>query len=269
MTTPASVKQMFDLRGKVAMVTGGCQNFGLEIATGLGEAGASLVVTSRQRDKAGTAAERYREVLGVEVLPLAMDLLDEASIIAAFAAVKAQYGRLDILVNNAGGHSPQATGKLDTETLEGWNAYVQANLTGTFLCIREAAKLMMPQGGGSIINIASVTSLLGRDRSVYAGTSMKNPVAYTASKAGVAGLTYDSAAYLGPHGIRVNSISPGGFERGQPSSFVQAYAQRTMLGRMGRDGHDLKGAVVFLASPAASYVTGHNLYVDGGFSRFH
>jgi NAD(P)-dependent dehydrogenase (short-subunit alcohol dehydrogenase family) len=258
---------LFNLTGRVALVTGGCQNFGWEIATGLAEAGADLVITSREADKATAAAAKLAAAHGVQVEGVPMDLFDEASVRRAFARAAERFGRLDILVNNAGGHS-NATGQLETEPVEGFERFLKANVTGTFLCIREAAPLMMRQNSGSIINIASVTSLLGRDRSVYAGTPMKNPVAYTASKAGAIGLTYDSAAYLGAWGIRVNAIAPGGFERGQPDSFVQAYNARTMLGRMGRDGHDLKGAVIFLASEAAAYVTGHVLYVDGGFSRF-
>lgn len=258
---------LFDLTGRVALVTGGCQNFGWEIATGLAEAGADLIITSRQADKAQAAAATLASAHGVRVIGLALDLVDEDSVRRAFSDAGAAFGRLDILVNNAGGHST-ATGRLETEPVEGFERYLKANITGAFLCIREAAPLMMKQKNGSIINIASVTSLLGRDRSVYAGTEMKNPVAYTASKAGVIGLTYDSAAYLGAWGIRVNAIAPGGFERGQPESFVKAYNARTMLGRMGRDGHDLKGVVLFLASDAAAYVTGHTLYVDGGFSRF-
>jgi len=261
--------QLFDLSGRVAMVTGGCQNFGLEIATGLGEAGADLVITSRKQEKAEQAAAALAASLGVEVQGVEMDLLSEDSVVAAFAAVRARWGRLDVLVNNAGGHGPGTTGTVEKEPLGAFQAYVAANLTGSFLCIREAAKLMMEQKRGSIINIGSVSSLLGRDRRVYEGTAMTpNPIPYTAAKAGVVGLTCDCAAYLGSHGIRVNAVSPGGFERGQPASFVQAYARKTMLGRMGRDGKDLKGAVVFLASDAAGYVTAHNLYVDGGFSRF-
>ena len=265
---PPSLKTLQNLTGKTALVTGGCQNFGLEIATGLAESGANLVITSRQLDKARQAAADLEKAHGIRVLPVAMDLTDEASVAAAFKAAAQAFGTLDILVNNAGGHYPGVTGKLETEPVDGFTNYLAANVTGTFLTMREFARLMMPKRMGSIINIASVTSLLGRDRRVYDGTSMKNPFAYTASKAGVIGLTYDAAAYLGPYGIRVNAISPGGFERGQPASFVAAYAERTMLGRMGRDGYDLKGAVAFLASDAAAYITGHNLVVDGGFTRF-
>ena len=145
---------------------------------------------------------------------------------------------------------------------------MQANLTGAFLCMREAAKFMAQRKAGSIINIASITSLVGRDRRIYADCAgMKNPIGYTAAKAGVLGLTFDAAADLARNGIRVNAISPGGFERGQPAAFVERYSARTMLGRMGRDGWDLKGPVAFLASDAARYVTGQNLLVDGGFTH--
>jgi NAD(P)-dependent dehydrogenase (short-subunit alcohol dehydrogenase family) len=263
------IPSFFNLSGQVALVTGGGQNFGLEIATGLAEAGANLAITSRELDKAKRVAVRLRKQFNVRVLPLSMNLFNEDSIQTAFFKVARHAGRLDILVNNAGGHFKGVTGRLETEPLDGFKQYLTANLTGPFICMREAAKLMLKQKRGSIINIASVSSLLGRDRRVYEGTSMiPNPFPYTAAKAGMIGLTYDVAAYLGKYGIRVNAVSPGGFERGQPPAFIKAYAERTMLGRMGRDGQDLKGVVVFLASDAAAYVTGHNLYVDGGFSRF-
>jgi NAD(P)-dependent dehydrogenase (short-subunit alcohol dehydrogenase family) len=171
-------------------------------------------------------------------------------------------------VNNAGGHSQRATGRLETEPLEAWNDYIETNLTGTFLMIRECARLMIPRSSGSIINIASIAAVLGRDRRLYPSGMRPQPVPYAAAKAGVLGLTSDAAAYLGQWGIRVNAISPGGFERGQPDVFVRGYASKTMLGRMGRDGEDLAGAVVFLASDASAYVTAQNLFVDGGFVRF-
>lgn len=250
------------------MVTGGAQNFGLEIATGLGEAGADLAITSRELAKATRVAADLTAKLGVRVFPVAMDVTEESSVQKAFHAIHAHYGRIDVLVNNAGGHFPGSSGDVLGESLAAWNGFVQGNLTGTFLAIREAAKYMAERKGGSIINIASITSLVGRDRGIYADCAgMKNPIPYTAAKAGVLGLTFDAAADLARHGIRVNAISPGGFERGQPGPFVERYSARTMLGRMGRDGWDLKGPVAFLASDAARYVTGQNLNVDGGFTH--
>ena len=267
MRAPPYFLQMISLKGRAALVTGGGQNLGFEIATGLAEAGADVVITSRESKKAADAADRLAKAHGVKALGLALDVRNEAAVIEIFRLAAETFGGLDILVNNAGG-SVAATGKLETEPLESWQDLLDLNLTGTFLCLREAARRMMPRKKGAIINIASVSSLVGRDRSVYAGTTMRNPVGYTAAKAGVIGLTYDAAAYLGAHGIRVNAVSPGGFERGQPGSFIAGYSARTMLGRMGRDGWDLKGAVAFLASDAAAYITGHNLVVDGGFTRF-
>ena len=264
-----NVMDMLSMKGKVAMVTGGCQNFGLEIAAGMAEAGADLVVTSRKADKAADAAKKYADQFGVRVLGVALELTDEASVIAAFDAAMDEFGQIDALVNNAGGHGFNPTGDVINESVECFRRYLDINVTGTFICVREFARRMAPKKTGSIINIASVSSLLGRNRTVYEGAEMTpNPVPYTAAKAGVIGLTYDAAACLAQYGIRVNAISPGGFERGQPESFIQKYSAQTMLGRMGRDGLDLKGSVLFLASDAAAYVTGHNLYVDGGMSRF-
>ena len=257
----------FSLAGKRALVTGGCQNFGLEIAVGLAQAGAKVIITSRDQDKAVQRAAELSGQLNAEIVGMPMDLCSESSIVGLFDRVRDAFGALDVLVNNAGGHSPKACGYLEKETLESWNAFMVPNLTGTFLATREYARLMMARRSGCIINIASISSLVGRDRSVYVPPMIPNPVAYTAAKAGLIGLTYDTAAYLGDYGIRVNCISPGGFERAQPQAFVDAYSGRTMLKRMGQRG-DLKGAVVFLASEAAAYVTGHNLVVDGGFTRF-
>ncbi len=263
-----NVLKSFSLENRIALVTGGCQNFGEEIALGLAEAGARVIITSRDFEKATLAAKKLNQVYPASFIPKSMDLLSERGIIKLFDEIREEFGKLDILVNNAGGHSKEACGFLEKETLSGWNSFIETNLTGTFLMLREYSRLMIPHKTGNIISIASISSLLGRDRSIYPSGMTPNPIAYTAAKAGIIGLTYDAAAYLGGYGIRVNSISPGGFQRNQPEDFIKAYSQRTMLGRMGIQQQDLKGAVVFLASDASSYITGHNLYVDAGFSRY-
>ena len=146
-------------------------------------------------------------------------------------------------------------------------ALIETNLTGMIYCCREFGRAMADRHTGKIINLASVAGVVGRDRRIYQRSGMNGqPVDYAASKAGVIGLTRDLAAMLAPLGVHVNSISPGGFARGQPETFIDNYSDRTPLGRMGRDGIDLKGAILFLAAPASDYVTGHNLVVDGGFS---
>ena len=262
------VMKLFRLDGRVAMVTGGCQNLGLDMATALGEAGADLAITSRVAEKAEKKAPELADALKVRVLPVALDVTDEATVGAAFDRVVQEYGRLDILVNNAGGSQGKAP--FESRTRSDWDAIVAKNLTGTWLCCRRAVNVMKEQESGCIINIASISGMGGRDRSVYIGSPdmVPNSVDYTSVKAGVIGMTKDVAACAGQFGIRANAISPGGFERGQPPEFIRRYNAQTMLGRMGEDGRDLKGAVVYLASEAGAYVTGHNLAVDGGFTAW-
>ncbi len=265
------IKELFDLSGRVAMVTGGCQNLGLDMAQALGEAGADLAVTSRQKEKAAGAADGLREMLGVRVLPIQLDVTSEALVEAAFKAVMDEYGRLDVLVNNAGGSRLTGGGpSTDERLVQDWDYVMATNLRGTFLCSRHALRIMKQQRSGSIINIASMSGIVGRDRWVYEGSPdmVPNMTDYTAAKGGVIAFTKDMAAENGSFGIRVNTISPGGFERRQPKEHIRRYSKQTMLGRMGRDGVDLKGAVVYLASDAAAYVTGHNLVVDGGFTAW-
>jgi NAD(P)-dependent dehydrogenase (short-subunit alcohol dehydrogenase family) len=144
---------------------------------------------------------------------------------------------------------------------------MRVNVDGTFYCTRAAAVIMKRQRRGSIVNIASISCMVGRDRSIYAGLELTpNTIDYSTAKSAVLNFTRDAAAELGPHGIRVNTICPGGFERGQPAEFVRRYSERTPLGRMGIDGRDLKGALVLLASDAGDYITGVTLPVDGGFT---
>ncbi len=265
------ISELFDLTGRVAMVTGGAQNLGLDMAEALGEAGADLAITSREGQKAERVASELADQIGVRVLPIALDVLDAAMVEAAFERVMSEYGRLDVLVNNAGGARLTEGGVLcDRRSIDDFEHVIRLNIVGTFHCCRCAVRYMREQGGGSIINIGSISGMVGRDRWVYEGSEdmVPNMSDYTAAKGGVIAYTRDLAAENGRHGIRVNSISPGGFERGQPPEFIRRYNSHVMLGRMGRDGLDLKGAVVYLASDAAAYVTAHNLVVDGGFTAW-
>jgi NAD(P)-dependent dehydrogenase (short-subunit alcohol dehydrogenase family) len=171
-------------------------------------------------------------------------------------------------VNNAGGNTKCKAAHLFSRTAEEMVELVSTNLLGTLFCCKSFGKIMADQGHGKIINIASIAGLVGRDRRVYERNGMLGqPVDYAAAKAGIIGMTRDLAGLLSPLGVYVNAISPGGFgPRDIPPGFVQEYSDRTPLGRMGRDGIDLKGAALFLASPASDYVTGQNLVVDGGFT---
>ncbi len=267
--------KLFSLKGRVALVTGGARTLGHDMAEALAEAGADVVITSRHLEHAQRSAKRLARRTGRKVFPLEMDLASEESIRRAVSAAIAWRKRLDILVNNGGGRNADSkqTAKYFDNGLErmpvgDWESTFSTYLRGTFLCARYALPQMKKQKSGSIINISSVSGVVGRQRWVYRGSPnmVGNTTDYSAAKAGVLGFTLDLAAQVGASGVRVNAISPGGFARGQPREFIRRYSQITPLGRMGADGIDMKGAVVFLASDASAYVTAHNLIVDGGFS---
>lgn len=261
------VMDLYRLDGRVAMVTGGARNLGLDMAEALAEAGAQVAITSRDPDKARSVADAIAGATEKTVRAYRLDVTDEHQIVGVVAQVIKDFGALDILVNNAG--NVQNSAPLEQRKLDDWNYTFATNSTGTFLCAREAAKHMIERKTGAIINIASISGMIGKERSVYEGTDMVGvTIDYSAAKGSVVNMTRDLACYLGKYGIRVNSISTSGFERGQPESFLTRYKRQHPLGRIGEDGKDIKGAVVYLASEAAAWVTGHNLVLDGGFSAW-
>ena len=250
------IQQLFDLSGRVALVTGGSRGLGAEFAEGLAEAGASVMLCAR-RDEwllPGVEALRGR---GFTVDAMRGDVSSEADVQAVVDATVERFGKIDILVNNAGvswGERPEAM------TLAQWQKVIDVNLTGAFICSRTAGRTMIERQYGRIINIASIAGLQGNvNGPYYAG--------YAASKAGLMGLTRELAASWGRHGIRVNAIAPGFFRsRLSDASIAQVEESLnavTPLGRVGRPG-ELKGVAVFLASDASGYVTGQTIVVDGG-----
>jgi NAD(P)-dependent dehydrogenase (short-subunit alcohol dehydrogenase family) len=264
-----TIQQMFDLTGKVALIIGGARDFGFYMGDVLAEAGCDLVLTSRTLASAQQTAEKFRAKHKRDVLPLALDVTRQPQIAETARQAAAWKGHIDILITNAGGAPPnQGNAHLFERTPEDAATLISTNLLGSLYCCQEIGRLMATQGHGKIINIASIAGLLGRDRRMYQRHAMNGqPIDYAAAKAGVIGMTRDLAGLLSPLGVHVNCISPGGFDRGKlPAGFVKDYSDRTPLGRMGRDETDLRGAVLFLASPASDYVTGHNLVVDGGFT---
>ncbi|MFN2469793.1 MAG: SDR family oxidoreductase [Gaiellaceae bacterium] len=255
-----TVRELFDLSGRVAIVTGGGKGIGLQMAGALAELGADLVLCARKPERCEAAAAELSEAHGVRALGLRCDVADQAEVQALVARTRAELGRIDVLVNNAGtvwGASPEDI------PLEGWQKVVDVNLTGVFLCSQAAGRLMLEQGSGAIVNIASVAGLHGGD------PDFMNALPYNATKGGVIAFTRDLAWKWGRRGIRVNAIAPGWFPSDM-SSFVldrhgEELTKRIPLGRFGGP-QDLKGAVAFLASDASAYVTGHTLVVDGGQS---
>ena len=258
-----SIETMHDLRGRTAVVIGGARDLGYDIAEILAAAGCDLALTSRDLERAEVAAKRLRGDYGHQVESAALDICDPDQVAACAKRMPAA----DVLVNNAGGGLDlRPTHFFDRDPLH-IAQLIDTNLTGMLYCCQAFGRDMAARGSGSIINIASIAGLCGRDRRMYDQTGLpEQPLEYAAAKARVVGATRDLAGLLSPMGVRANAISPGGFERGQPQSFIEAYSRATPMGGMGRDGVDLKGAALFLASDASAYVTRQNLIVDGGFA---
>jgi gluconate 5-dehydrogenase len=255
-----NVKQLLDLTGRVALVTGGSRGLGLQIAEALGEMGARLALTARKQDELDGAVAHLRK-LGIEAAAWPCDLGKREQIAPAVDGILAKLGKVDILVNNAG-----ATWGAPAEDhpLEAWDKLVNLNLTATFLVSqRVAKKCMIPAKWGRIINVASVAGLMASDPRVV------KTVAYNATKHGVVGITRQLAAEWGEHGITANAVCPGFFPsrmtRATLDSLAQLVLETTPTRRLGND-EDLKGLVVLLASEASRHITGQAIAVDGGAS---
>lgn len=262
-----TIQELFDLTDKVALVTGGARNLGFDMATALAEAGADVAISSRTLKSAQESAQQLAADTGRKAAGFACDVRFEEQVEAMVKAVLAEFGKVDILVNNAGNVISTPENKpLDQRPVEEWEFTVDVNMKGVFLVSKHVvARAMKPARQGAIINLGSVAGMGGKDHRVYRGTNMGGvTIDYAASKGGVINMTREMACSLAQYNIRVNCISPGGFERGQPEKFIEQYSYLVPLGRMGQDGKEIKGSVLFLASEASSYVTGINLPVDGG-----
>jgi len=256
-----NVLELFSLKGKVALVTGGAGLYGLTISTALGEAGASVVIASRNLNKCEKVAKNLRSK-NLNVVAMPLDLSIKNSIIALKDKIINTYGKIDILFNNA---VARKGGSMKTMTAEEWEEPMKVNSTGLFLCSKVFIEEMIKRESGSVINISSIYGMVGPDFGIYGNTGMTNPANYSFAKGGIIAFTKYLATCYAKYNIRVNCISPGGLFTNQPKEFVSNYNKRTPLGRMANED-DLKGAAVFLASDASSYITGHNLVVDGGWT---
>lgn len=251
------INKLFDLTGKIAMITGGSRGLGKEMAIGLGEAGAKVAITARREQWLVPA---YEEIRGLKIGCLALkgDVSNQQNVKQWVNEVLNKWNRIDILVNNAGitwGADPCEM------PLDKWSMVINTNLTGLFLCCQEVGKQMLKQGGGVIINISSATGMLGVDPQVM------QAIGYQASKAGIIAVTKQLAVEWAPYNIRVNAIAPFFFPTRISEAIVGKKDDKLLpyipMGRVGREG-ELKGVVVFLASEASSYITGQVICVDGG-----
>jgi gluconate 5-dehydrogenase len=258
---------MFELKGKLALITGATNWLGRDMAEVLAQNGASVIVTSRVKEKAEKAAREIAEKYGVVAYGEELEVTSIESI-EALAKKCEKLGGVDILINNAGGGSGASAGNLFERDYSAISNMINANLTGVIFVCKAFCAQMAKKGAGKVINIGSIAGIVGRDRKLYHDSNkMEQPVDYAAAKGGVIALTRDLAGFMCDYGVQVNCISPGGFDKGDlPKAFVDGYSDKTMLKRMGKMGVDLKGAALFLASSASDYITGHNLVVDGGFT---
>ncbi|HWP90594.1 MAG TPA: glucose 1-dehydrogenase [Thermodesulfobacteriota bacterium] len=255
-----NVKQLFDLTGRVAIVTGGYTGIGRQMAEGLAEAGANLVICARNFDGCVQAAEEIKKNTGVEAIPLKCDVSKHDDVQKMVNETIAKFGKIDILVNNSG----IAMGGLPEDTrLEDWELVLKVNLTGTFLCSKEAAKFMIKAKRGKVINIASVMG--------FQTTELVSAPAYVTSKGAIITLTKDLAVRWIPHNINVNAIAPGWFPSGMTDPVLSPDKMglgdsllRSIPARRFGGDDDLKGVTVLLASPASDYIVGETILVDGG-----
>jgi NAD(P)-dependent dehydrogenase (short-subunit alcohol dehydrogenase family) len=253
---------LFKLSGRVALVTGGGRGIGKFVATGLAEAGADLILTSRKIKNLEATAQFLSREYGVRVVPLSCDMAKEEEIAAMFEAAQTEFPRIDILVNNAGATWGAPT--LDFP-LEKWDQVFSVNVRGVWILTQKVANLMKNQGGGNIINISSVMAFRGSEESVHPA------VPYNSTKAAINLLTMNLAVKLAPYHIRVNAIAPGFFmtdmmaylEKPEFKDALDSLTGAIPLGRIGGID-DMKGLAVFLASDASAYMTGAILVNDGG-----
>ncbi len=262
-----SIAELSRLDGRAALVAGGAGHVGLAVCEALTELGARVAVADRD---AAACRRRAAELPEGSAVAVPADLSDERSARRAIRDAARRLGGLDILVH--------AAAFVGTTRVAGWaepfrrqsakafDAALRVNLTSAFVLAQEAAPLLAASGRGSVILFSSIYGLVGPDMSLYSGTRMANPAGYGASKGGLVQLTRHLATVLAPR-VRVNAISPGGIERGQPRRFQARYRARAPLRRMARE-EDLKGAVAYLAGDLSSYVTGHDLVVDGGWTAW-
>ena len=269
----ARIMHQFDITGRVAVVTGGAGLLGAEFCRTLAEAGAQVVIA----DLNGAAASSLAHMLvqdGLHAIGVGTDVASPVSVQGMVTAALDTFGRLDILVNSAAldpkfdpQHRSAQGNTFEDYPLEAWRQALEVNLTGAFLCCQAAVKPMLEQGGGIIVNVASVYGVVGPDQRIYqrpGQPAQYKPAYYTVTKAGLLGLTHYLATYYAGKNIRVNALTPGGVYNNHDDDFVKAYSARTVLGRMA-EKDEMNAALLFLVSNASTYMTGANLIIDGGW----
>jgi NAD(P)-dependent dehydrogenase (short-subunit alcohol dehydrogenase family) len=270
-----SYRELFDLAGQVAVVTGGVGILGRRFCSGLADFGAKVAVVDLDEATAVEFAVELSSTYDVECVGVGCDVSDPVQTERMTERVESALGAISILHNNAGSKSSdldKCFAPTEEYSLETWREMMAVNLDGAFLVAKAIGSRMAARGRGSIIQTGSIYGAMAPDQRIYEGShylgrAINSPPVYSASKAGVIGLTKYLATYWAAKGVRVNTLSPGGVESGQNDVFKERYSSRIPMGRMAQ-GDEMVGALIFLASDASSYVTGQNILVDGGLSAW-
>jgi NAD(P)-dependent dehydrogenase (short-subunit alcohol dehydrogenase family) len=266
-----SVDELFYLAGRLVLLAGGAGILGSRMAHALAGHGARVAVVDRDEGCAVTVAAEVNRALSSDLVRgYACDITDYAELAKLRSRVEGDFGEVDVLLNNAAAKSPNFFEPFETFPVGDWDYVMDVNLKGVMLGCQVFGSRMAQRGRGSIINTLSIYGIVAPDQRIYEGSeyegrAINTPAVYSASKAGVWGLTKYLASYWGHRGVRVNAITPGGVFSGQNDTFVSRYSARVPLGRMA-EKDEMCGAVIFLASDASSYMTGQNLVVDGGLT---
>jgi len=255
------IKELFDLTGRVALVSGGAGIYGRPIASALGEAGATVVIASRDEDKCKLAAEEMQKD-GLKVYGEKLNQANEKSVKELAKRIQQTIGPVEILVNCAV-HRPMT--KYYEDDVSKWDESMAVNARGLFVMCREFGNAMAKNRKGNIVNIASIYGVVAPDMKIYDGTNIFTAPDYPFTKGGMIMHTKYLASYYAKAGVRVNSISPGGMFWDHTEPFLSNYCAKTLSGRMA-NSDDIKGAIVLLASDAGAYITGINLVIDGGWT---
>lgn len=265
------MKPNFDLKGKLVLITGGAGILGKRMAEALSNYGARVAIV----DLCGDAATKVSEEINNRnshnlTKGFECDITNDALLRRLSSKISLEFGSVDILINNAAAKSPNFYEPFEKYSVADWDCVMDINVKGSMLCSQLFGSLMAERKCGSIINVLSIYGIIAPDQriykdSLYEGRPINTPAVYSVSKSALLGLTKYLAVYWAKDNVRVNAITPGGVYSGQNDTFVDHYSNRVPMNRMA-DADEMSGAVVFLSSDAASYITGHNLVVDGGLT---
>jgi NAD(P)-dependent dehydrogenase (short-subunit alcohol dehydrogenase family) len=268
-------RKLFDLTGRVAVVTGGVGLLGKHFCAGLADHGARVAVVDLDGAKCASFAAELSQSYGAACIGVACDITDPGQVKTMADRVEIELGPIAVLHNNAQGVGKDLeryfapTGQFDMVT---WREVMAVNLDAAFICAQDIGNRMAARGGGSIVQTGSIYGILGPDQRIYEGSeyggrAINTPAIYSASKAGLNGLTRYLAAYWGHRNVRVNTLTPGGVSSGQNETFDRRYSARVPMARMAK-ADELVGALIFLASDASSYLNGQDIVIDGGLAAW-